>query len=256
MNSIPGSGRITPGWGGRSTRSPVAWFGALIVLFTGCYIPSLLGQKQVDPARFESAIQSFEKADAEGFPGKGGIVFVGSSSIRMWKTIDQDFEGFPVLRRGFGGSHVSDVLAFLDRTVLCYEPRATVVYAGDNDIAAGKSPETVAADFKDLVARIHAVHPASHVLFIAIKPSLKRWHLAGEMGRANDLIREYARATDRVVYLDIFNPMLGDDGQPLPDVFLKDGLHLNAKGYAIWTHVVRPALDELGLRSKPDVDPE
>ena len=212
-------------------------FGCRIILTILLSGSALWAQKPLDPARWEPAIQRFEKADGERIPEAGGIVFVGSSSIRMWKTLESDFDGFSVVRRGFGGSQVSDVLAFLDRIVLCYQPRAVVLYAGDNDIAAGESAETVANDFETFVTRVHAADPGVDVLFIAIKPSLKRWALVEEMRDANRLIKSYAEATERVTYLDIDTPMLGVDGKPTPDLFLKDGLHLNANGYAVWTGV-------------------
>ncbi len=195
-------------------------------------------------ARWESDIAKFEAADKKRLPTPGGVLFIGSSSIRMWKTLAEDFPGTPVMNRGFGGSEVSDSLHFADRIVLPYKPRAILIYAGDNDIGHGKSAETVLADFQRFVAKVHAKLPETRIGFIAIKPSLKRWNLAGEMKRANALVEAYCAKDKRLAYHDIWTPMLGKDGKPRPELFLKDGLHMTREGYQVWTKVIRPFVEE------------
>ena len=195
-----------------------------------------------DPSRWEKYIARFEAADKKQMPQPDGVLFIGSSSIRMWKTLEQDFPGLPVINRGFGGSQIADSNHFAGRIVHPYKPRQIVLYAGDNDVAGGKSPETVLADFQQFLKTVRAKLPKVRVSFIAIKPSLSRWKLSGKMAMANSLVRDACGKDKRLDYIDIWLPMLGDNGKPRPDLFLRDGLHLNAKGYALWTSIVKPHL--------------
>ena len=195
-----------------------------------------------DSSRWEKYIARFEAADKKQMPQPDGVLFIGSSSIRMWKTLEQDFAGLPVINRGFGGSQIADSNHFAERIVHPYKPRQIVLYAGDNDVAGGKSPERVLADFQQFLKTVRAKLPKVRVSFIAIKPSLSRWKLSGKMAMANSLVRDACGKDKRLDYIDIWLPMLGDNGKPRPDLFLGDGLHLNAKGYALWTSIVKPHL--------------
>ena len=195
-----------------------------------------------DSSRWEKYIARFEVTDKKKMPEPGGVLFIGSSSIRMWKTLKQDFSGFSVINRGFGGSQIADSTHFAERILHPYKPRQIVLYAGDNDVNAGKSPETVLADFQQFVKTVHAKLPEARISFIAIKPSLSRWKLSEKMVKANALVHSECSKSKRLDYIDIWQPMLGDDGKPIPDLFLGDGLHLNAKGYALWTSLVKPLL--------------
>ncbi len=196
--------------------------------------------KKQGAERWESAIAKFEESDRAAPIKPGGVLFIGSSSIRMWKTLAEDFPGTPTLNRGFGGSEISDSIHFADRIVFPYKPRQIVMYAGDNDVSKGKSAEEVARDFRTFVKKVRKELPGVRVAFIAIKPSLKRWNLAPEMKEANGKIRNYCRWHRGVVYLDIWKPMLGEDGKPRPELFIEDGLHLSREGYELWTSVIRP----------------
>lgn len=199
-----------------------------------------------DPsARWEPAIQAFEKQDAEHPPPKNGVLFVGSSSIRKW-DLNESFPGKNYINRGFGGSQIADSIAFLDRLVLKHEPRVVVMYAGDNDIAAGKTPQVVAADFATFQQKVHTQLPKTRILYITIKPSLKRWTLYPQMAQANQIIAERCSSDERLTYVDIAAPMLGDDGTPKPELFAKDGLHLSEKGYEMWAGVVAKHLNDDG----------
>jgi lysophospholipase L1-like esterase len=147
-----------------------------------------------------------------------------------------------VLNRGFGGSQLADSVRYVERIVTPYQPRVVVLYAGDNDLASGKSPEQVLADYRQFVAKVHAALPKTRIVYIAVKPSLARWKLI-EKGRAtNRLIQQAAAENPRLVFVDLEKPMLGPDGKPRPELFLRDGLHLNAEGYRIWADLVRPHL--------------
>ena len=191
---------------------------------------------------WKKEMAAFAAEDSERPFAPGGIVFVGSSSIRLW-NLTQSFPGIPILNRGFGGSHISDSIEHADRLILRHRPRLVVFYAGDNDIASGKLPSAVAADFKTLVGRIHQTLPQTRIAFIGIKPSLQRWKLIDRVREANAQIRRFAESDERIGFIDVDGPMLGWNEQPRADLFVEDGLHLSAKGYELWTALVRPFLE-------------
>jgi hypothetical protein len=198
-----------------------------------------------DPAFFERAIQDFEAQDRATPPEPGAIVFVGSSSIRFWNTLERDMAPLRVLERGFGGAHMAHVVHNADRIVLAYEPSAVVVYAGDNDLAegSGKTVADVVTGFETLVRLLRQDRPGLPIYFIAIKPSPLRWERWPQMRRANQRIEERAREDPRLTVLDVATPMLEGEGGPPPSaLFAEDGLHLSASGYALWADVVRPRL--------------
>lgn len=226
----------------RSIHKAVLWLCIAVVVYTGC---ASAPPEQDTPSspRWEAIIQKFEAQDQDRPPEPGGVVFIGSSSIAGWKTLKADFAPMNVIRRGFGGSQVIDSVIYADRIVIPYRPRAVVLYAGDNDIAAGKTPEQVFKDFKKFVKKVHAALPETRICFICIKPSIKRWHLWDKMKEANSLVEKFARENDLVEYIDIATPGIGQDGKPRPEIFVKDGLHLNADGYKLWTAVVKPYLE-------------
>ncbi|NQV25382.1 MAG: hypothetical protein HQ518_13555 [Rhodopirellula sp.] len=191
--------------------------------------------------KWEASIQKFERQDKETSPPQGANLFVGSSSIRLWK-IDKSFPDFKTINRGFGGSEIADSIHFADRIILKYRPAVVLLYAGDNDISHGKSAETVAADFQKFVAVVRKDLPDAVIAFIAIKPSIKRWSLVAEIQQANEAVAAICNKDEKLTYVDIFQPMLGQDGKPRPELFLKDGLHLNEEGYRVWASIVRPLL--------------
>ena len=206
------------------------------------------------PERWEKHIRAFEARDKKSPPPKGEILFVGSSSIVGWNT-KKWFPDLKTINRGFGGSDVSDSLHFADRIILPYRPRTIVLYAGDNDIARGKSPQRVLADYKALVAKVHAALPRTRIVFVPIKPSLARWKLVGKMREANALIRAVTEADERLGYVDIDTPMIGADGRPRGELFKKDGLHLNEAGYKLWSSLLRPHLKTPGEGGRSEAPP-
>lgn len=199
-------------------------------------------QPATKPQRFIKEIEAFEAKDKQSMPAPGGIVFVGSSSIRIWK-VDEAFPGLPVLNRGFGGSHISDSIDYFDRIVLPYKPKLIVFYAGDNDIAAGKTPERVANDFATLVGMVHKSLPGTKMVVIGIKPSISRWKLIEPMRDANRRIAAVADKDPLVTYVSVEEAMLGADGKPRPELFRKDGLHMEAAGYDIWNKMLKPYVE-------------
>jgi lysophospholipase L1-like esterase len=192
-------------------------------------------------SRWEETIQRFEAADRAQPPPEGGVLFIGSSSIRMW-DVEASFPELRVINRGFGGSEIADAVHFADRIVIPYRPRAIVFYAGDNDISRQKSPVRVYEDFQEFVSTVHASLPETRILFVAIKPSLARWELIHRMRAANALIRVDCEEDPLLTYIDVEKPMLGEDGRPRAELFKDDGLHLNEEGYAIWNDLVRPLI--------------
>jgi lysophospholipase L1-like esterase len=187
-----------------------------------------------DPTRFETDIRAFEAWDRQNSPPRDAVLFVGSSSIRMWPTADC-FSNLPVINRGFGGAHVSDLNHFAERIIVKYQPRLIVFYAGDNDIAGGKSPRQVFDDFQAFVRLVNIRLPNTKIVYLPIKPSLVRWPMWPEMKVVNALIEALSKTDDGLEYVDTATPMLGDDGQPRKELFLDDGLHLNATGYELWS---------------------
>jgi lysophospholipase L1-like esterase len=192
-------------------------------------------------ARWEKEIAAYEKQDREKPPAKGGIVCVGSSTVRLW-NLAKSFPGVDAINRGFGGSQLADSVHFAPRLVLKHEPRLVVLYAGDNDLAAGKTPEQVAADFRAFAEAVHRQLPKTRILYIAIKPSVKRWNLIDKARAANAMIEEACKKDERLTIIDLGKPLLGEDGRPKPELFRADGLHLNEKGYALWAAALQPYL--------------
>lgn len=202
-------------------------------------LPALAQACADRPAQWREDIAAFAAADRAQPPPAHPVLFVGSSSIRLWATLAADFAERPVLNRGFGGSRLPDATYYAEQLVAPYRPRAIVLYAGDNDLAEGCTPKQVRAAFAAFVQRARELDPGVPIAFIAIKPSVARQALLPQIRRANTLVRQYARTQQNVTYLDVFTPMLGRDGRPQPTWFGPDGLHMNRRGYALWTGLVR-----------------
>jgi len=217
----------------------MSWIKVVVLSLAFCVV-TLSAEKKVD--RWEKDIQQFESWDRKNSYPKDGVLFVGSSSIKMWST-RESFQDLPVINRGFGGSQISDSIHFFKRIVEPYRPRVVVLYAGDNDIASGKTSERVFEDYKKFVALVHGSMPKTSVIFVAIKPSGSRWSLWPPMKKANDMVEEFCRKDPRLTYFDSAEPLIGADGKPRDDLFLKDRLHLNAEGYKAWTKRVRPIVE-------------
>ena len=190
--------------------------------------------------RSEAEIRRFEESDRAAPPAPGGIVFVGSSSIRMWRSLESDFPGLPVLNRGFGGSTFPEAIHYLPRIVLPYRPRTIVVYEGDNDLTFGWGPQQVADDYKTFVRMVRDSLPNAKIVFISLKPSPSRWKLIDQQREANRLVRAIVTGDPLQSYVDVFTPMLGANGRPTPELFISDSLHMTPAGYAIWRARVAP----------------
>jgi lysophospholipase L1-like esterase len=191
---------------------------------------------------WENEIKAFEKADRTKPPPAGAVLFVGSSTIRMWKTLSEDFPGQTVINRGFGGCQIEDCTFFADRIIAPYAPRLVVLRAGGNDINAGKSPERVFADFQAFVAAVRAKLPKVRIAYMTINATPSRWANAEREKKTNRLIEAYIKANPALdlIFIDTFDATMGSDGRPRGELFLKDRLHFNADGYKILADRVRP----------------
>lgn len=194
-----------------------------------------------DPARFAPAIARFAQADEARPPAPCGFLFVGSSSIRFWKSLATDMAPYRVVNRGLAGSRIADLDYYFDQLVLPYRPRAIVFYGGENDLWAGESAQALAGDFQRFLALKTRALGATPVYFISLKPSLKRLGQRAVQAEVNRRIAELAGQRRDLTYVDVVPAMLEPDGSP-KDLFGKDGLHMRPEGYAIWTSVVKPDL--------------
>lgn len=189
-------------------------------------------------AKWEKEIAALEAKDPVNASTRGGIVFVGSSSIKKWTTLAQDFPHHRVLNHGFGGSQLGDSVHFADRIVLPYEPRMIVVYAGGNDLNAGREPEQVASDFQAFVEKVRAKLPDTTIAYVSIAGNPKRWAQVEEVKKTNALIADYVSGKPNLKFIDVFPRMLGADGLPRPEIFVADRLHMNAEGCKLWTEII------------------
>ncbi len=201
--------------------------------------------------RFDQAIFNMEQEDSTRIVLENEVLFIGSSSIRMWKTLREDFDPIPGINRGFGGSTMPEVIHYADRIIFPYNPKLIVLYCGENDIAEDATPEQVFGSFKKLNAMIEKRLPETNLIFISMKPSVARWGLWDKYKAGNKLIKEYIETKNNRVYLESADVMLTESGQPDSSIFIEDMLHMNAKGYAAWKSLVRPAVEKLYTQPVP-----
>ena len=219
-----------------------------IVTLTIISTPLLLCQQNdstqnLNPARFKGEIDAFIQWDAKNSYPSRAVLFIGSSSIRMWHT-HLAFPEYPVINRGFGGAITTDVIYYYENVVKKYKAEVIVLYVGDNDIAVGKSVEEVFEDYKKLVAIIKNDNPICRLIYLPIKPSIRRWTLWEKMNDVNMRIKEYNENDEKLFYLDTATPMIGTTDKPNESLFIEDGLHLNAEGYALWDSLLDPLLKQ------------
>lgn len=219
--------------------------------------PEILNEVQCVPPEtprpltyWDDFIAGYEASDRENPPALGSVVLTGSSSVLFWSSSASDLAPLPTLNRGFGGSVLVEATHYADRIVLPYEPSAIVLYSGDNDIGSGGSADCVLRDFEAFAEKIHASAPDTPIYILAIKPSILRRALWPEMARANEFLAAKAETDERLTFVDVASPMLDEDGEPRAELFVADGLHMNADGYELWTSILKPQL----LRDLPVTD--
>jgi lysophospholipase L1-like esterase len=209
-------------------------------LLAAALLPATLwAQTQPAEQRWKKELDAFAVADRQQMPPPGGVLFVGSSSIRFWSGLETAFADQPVvIKRGFGGSRLSESADLVHRLVLPYQPRLVVVYAGENDIHEGVGPTELLGHFQRLVQQVQAALPATRVAYMAIKPSPSRLAFLPAMREANLLIQTFVLQHDNLDYIDVHTAMLDNDGRPRPELFVRDQLHLSAEGYGLWRQIV------------------
>lgn len=195
-----------------------------------------------DPYRFIHEVDSLSKLHISHHAGSRVILFTGSSSIKLWNDAWKYFPGRTIINTGFGGSHMSDLLFFLDELVFRYSPDQVIIYEGDNDLASGKEPATIMKDAERIVAQLQDRLPGIKIALISAKPSLARWELKENYKQLNRLIREYAEKKDDVEFIDIWPLMLDEKNEPGQGLFLEDGLHMNKAGYDLWAGEIEKIL--------------
>ena len=191
---------------------------------------------------FRDEINEFKRLDNENFPEKGKILFTGSSSIRFWDSLEEDMEPLEVLNRGFGGAQISHVIHHFEVIVKPYNPKAIVFFCGTNDLTALKTPEETVHDFKKFLSLVRNEFGNIKVYVIGIKPTVDRLYLDKEERIFNSLVSSLASDDAYLEYINIWDPMLNQDGSRMPELFIEDGLHMNEKGYEVWTKKVRESL--------------
>jgi len=192
--------------------------------------------------KWEKEIAAYEQKDRTNPPPKGADLFIGSSTIRLWTTLAEDFPRNHVINRGFGGSEILDSTHFAERIIFPYEPRTIFLRAGGNDLWAGKTPEEVFGDFKGFVEKIRGKLPDTEIVFISLSPSIARWKQADKEKALNKMAEEYIRQEPRLKYIESYSLPLGPDGQPRPELFVADKLHFSGEGYKLLAERVRPFL--------------
>ena len=218
----------------------------LLALFALLAVPGVLSRQllaQNNQDRWEPAIQKFEEGDKLSPSQQNAIVFIGASSIVRWNLKESFPElGAQAINRGFGGSLAADSTRYADRIVIPYKPRMVVFYAGDNDVEANHTPQQIADDFAAFERKVHAALPETQIVFISIKPSIRRFPWIEQIKGANALVKQHCATHPHLTFVDIVPQMLGSDGKPRKELLVEDGLHMTPAGYKIWNDALRPIL--------------
>jgi len=193
---------------------------------------------------FKAQIDAFLKSDSLQYPPKNAILLVGSSSFTNWKDVQDYFPEHKIINRGFGGSSLPDVIRYASSIIYPYKPAQILIYCGENDFPAGPNTtaDTILNRFKKLHGMIRSALPKTEIIYISMKPSISRLKYLPEMRRANEMIRNFQKEQSKSGYIDVYSKMILADGSPMPDIFLKDELHMNKNGYLIWQKVIKPYL--------------
>ena len=207
-----------------------------LAFFQLIFLPSIAQQSRDFQSEVDGLVKKYQNTEWK----KGGIVFTGSSSIRLWKTLEQDFPESNIINTGFGGSQTHHLINHLDKLVLNFEPKKVFIYEGDNDIIAGKPIGQILEEFLEIMEKVTAVVPDAQFYFISAKPSPSRWGKKVQYELFNEQLKKLAMNHPNANYIDIWTPMLNKAGKPKVNLFIKDDLHMNAKGYVIWKKTVQP----------------
>ncbi|MCK5442424.1 MAG: G-D-S-L family lipolytic protein [Maribacter sp.] len=203
---------------------------------------AVTGRSQ-DPNRFKDEVRNIQKKyDTLWDSSKETIVFTGSSSVRIWKDLESISPGHQIVNSGFGGSQASDLLAFSEELILRFNPNKVFIYEGDNDISASKKPKDIIHTIEEIIKKIRAQNNTVQIVLIAAKPSISRWHLKRNYKRLNRKFKKLSKKDNRIKFADVWKPML-HNRHVMQDIFIEDGLHMNAKGYNIWRATIKPFIN-------------
>ena len=194
------------------------------------------------PTRFEKEIKKYVEEDISPYQNRDLVIFTGSSSVKAWRTVDENYPKHDIINRGFGGSMMSDLYYYREDLILKYKPKQIFIYEGDNDIANGKSAKVIMKDTKMLVKAIRKALPKVNIVFISAKPSIARWNLKSEYELFNTKLEKYTKRQKNIEFADVWSRMLKEDGELDPTLFIKDGIHMNITGYTIWKNTIAPFL--------------
>lgn len=216
----------------------------IVLFFALILISALFAQAQTyERAKiWDAEINSLTEIDLKQNPPKNPVLFVGSSSMRLWRNLRESFPNLNVINRGFGGSRLEDTNYYFDRIVTPYNPRIVVLYAGENDINDGITPEKLANDYKKFAELMHQKLPKAKIIYVSMKPSPSRWKLADNFRQANNLIKTEIAKDKHAVFIDVWSAMLDAKGEPRPELFQADMLHMKENGYAIWKGLLQKYL--------------
>ena len=212
----------------------------VFILTFGISVETYADYSDPKPNRFIDEIEAFEIWDSKNSYPKNSFLFVGSSSIRFWKT-SLAFPEVQIINRGFGGSEISDINYFYNKIVRPYAAKKILLYAGDNDIARGKTVDQVFEDYLEFVTKVQSDFPETKIAFISIKPSKSRWDKWPKMKKVNAMVKNYSEEQDKLEYVDLASPLINSEGE-LKNVFIQDGLHLNQFGYSLWKKALASSL--------------
>lgn len=216
---------------------------SLLTIFLAFFIQAVAQTQEAQHfPRFENQILEFERQDAANFPPEGATLFIGSSSIRLWESLQVDFPELDVINRGFGGSTTEEVLYYFDRIVAPYSPKIIVYFAGTNDLARGVAPLRVVQNIETFIHKVHEMFPDTRLFILSHTIAVSRKHHYNSYVEANRLMEEMLKKYAFASYVDVTTPGLNNSGQPRPEIYTADSLHLNSLGYEMWRNILRPAL--------------
>jgi lysophospholipase L1-like esterase len=208
----------------------------LVLLF----IPGVILSQ--DPLRFKTEIDTLNRRNIKKEGSSDLILFTGSSSIRRWNNVQENFPEKNIINTGFGGSQMSDLIFFSEQAIFRYNPIQVFIYEGDNDIASGEKPGGILREADSLIDMIHNRLPLTEIVIISAKPSPLRWGLRQEYQKLNDMFGQLPSKYEFVRYLDLWTPLIGPSGRPISDFYISDSLHINSSGYERWAVIVGKAL--------------
>ena len=194
------------------------------------------------PNRFDADIEQFVQQDKNSFPPKNQFLFIGSSSIRLWQSLDDDMKPLKVINRGFGGAHTKHINRHLNKIVFPYKPKAIIFFCGSNDINGLNSSQDVFAEFEIFFNSVKKTLPKTKVFAIGIQPSPSRFDQRPRQLEWNDAVSNLAKTAPNLVFIDVSSAMLSSENKPRLELYTYDKLHMNENGYKIWTKLVREDL--------------